>query len=92
MTWRSFQAGAIVTIALACAAVTWALRAWMPWRWAALGGALCALHPLIYWWGQCYFGGGVPLLQLPATVEDPEAPDALGRWMDGLIDALLSRR
>ncbi len=31
----------------------------------------------------------VPLLVLPATVEDPEAPDALGRWFDALLAALL---
>lgn len=34
-------------------------------------------------------GRPVPLLVLPATVEDPAAPDALGRWMDALLDALL---
>lgn len=32
----------------------------------------------------------VPLLRLPATVPDPERPDALAEWMDGLIDALLA--
>lgn len=43
-------------------------------------------------WLVQQLGGGVPLLQLPATVDDPEAPDALGLWMDGLVDALLSPR
>ena len=33
----------------------------------------------------------VPLLQLPATVNDPETPDALGRWFEQLIDALSTR-
>jgi hypothetical protein len=54
--------GAFGTIALACAAVTWMLRAWMPPRWALAGGMIAALHPTIYWWGQCYWGGGVAML------------------------------
>lgn len=42
-------------------------------------------------WLSQQLGGRTPVLQLPATVEDPEAPDALARWMDGVIDALLRR-
>lgn len=42
-------------------------------------------------WLSQQLGGQVPVLQLPATVEDPEAPEALSRWMDGLLDALLKR-
>lgn len=33
----------------------------------------------------------VPLIQLPATVNDPEAADALGRWFEQLIDQLSTR-
>jgi len=32
---------------------------------------------------------GVPLLQLPATVPDPEQPGALAAWMEACIEALL---
>lgn len=55
-------AGAFVTIALACGAVAWMLCAWMPPRWAALGGFLAALQPTIFFWGQSYWGGGVAML------------------------------
>ncbi|NDY93981.1 zinc ABC transporter solute-binding protein [Ideonella sp. TBM-1] len=34
-------------------------------------------------------GAAPAVRQLPATVPDPEAPDALGRWFDQLLDALL---
>jgi zinc/manganese transport system substrate-binding protein len=42
-------------------------------------------------WLARQLGGQVPVLQLPATVEDPEAPDALGRWFDRLVNALVRR-
>lgn len=35
--------------------------------------------------------GRVPVVQLPATLDDPDAPDALGRWFDQLLDALEKR-
>lgn len=35
--------------------------AWMPPRWALLGGLLAALHPLIHDWGQSYWGGAVAM-------------------------------
>jgi hypothetical protein len=54
--------GAWGTIALACAAICWMLRAWLPDRWAIAGGLVAAFHPLIFWWGQIYWGGGVALL------------------------------
>ena len=34
----------------------------------------------------------MPLLVLPATVADPEAPDALALWFDALLAALLQAR
>lgn len=40
-------------------------------------------------WLAQQLGGRVPVLQLPATVDDPDAPDALARWFDALLDALL---
>ncbi len=41
-------------------------------------------------WLVSQLGGQLSLLMLPATVMDANAPDALGLWMDGLLDALLS--
>ena len=37
-------------------------------------------------------GSAVPLLVLPATVADPDAPDALAVWFDALLAALLQAR
>lgn len=42
-------------------------------------------------WLSQQLGASVALVQLPATVEDHDAADALGRWFDRLLDAL-SRR
>lgn len=42
-------------------------------------------------WLAQQLGGQVPVRQLPATVDDPETPDALGRWFDQLLDALAPR-
>lgn len=48
---------------LAAAAVTWALRGWMPARWSLLGGALVALHGNLHvLWGQTYWGGNVAFI------------------------------
>src|SRR6267142_90665 len=45
--------------ALACAAVTWMLLAWLPGRWAVAGGFLAALHPVRGRWGRDDWGGPV---------------------------------
>lgn len=48
---------------LAAAAVTWALRGWMPSRWSLLGGLLVALHGNLHvLWGQTYWGGNVAFI------------------------------
>ena len=53
--------GVWLSTMLACAAVCWMLQAWLPLRWALLGGLLLALHPLILEWGQSYWGGAVAM-------------------------------
>lgn len=57
-----FIAGAWLATALACAAMTWMLRAWVRPRLALLGGLLTALHPTVVTWGRGYWGGSVALL------------------------------
>lgn len=42
-------------------------------------------------WLSQQLGAKVPVLQLPATVDEPEAPDALGRWFEQLLESLLRR-
>jgi hypothetical protein len=55
-------AGVWLSIALAAAAITWMLYAFVPPRWALVTGLLIALHPQFLSWGQSYWGGAVPLL------------------------------
>lgn len=54
--------GIWLSISAACAAVTWALAAFAPRPWALLGGVLTAFLPLVNWWAQSYWGGGVAML------------------------------
>jgi hypothetical protein len=55
--------GVWMSTALACAAVSWMLFAWLPPRWAILGSLLAALHPgILLQWGQCYWGGTVAMM------------------------------
>lgn len=55
-------AGAWIFSAIACAAVTWALYAFVPGRWALLGGLLTALSATLFDWNLCYWGGSVAML------------------------------
>lgn len=55
-------AGAWFATAAACAALCWMLYAWVPPKWALLGGLLAASNPLILSWSQNYWGGSVALL------------------------------
>lgn len=54
--------GLWLSVALACAALCWALMAWLPPRWGLLGGLLFTLHPMLLKWGQVYWGGAEALL------------------------------
>jgi hypothetical protein len=53
--------GVWLAAALACAAITWMLMAWLPPRWALLGGLLSAVHPEVLLWSQRYWGGCLAL-------------------------------
>jgi hypothetical protein len=70
--------------ALACAAVTWMLMAWLPARWALLGGLLSAVHPEVLMWSQRYWGGCAALMGgalaiggFRRVMKRPRIPDAL---------------
>ncbi len=54
--------GVWLSVALACGALCWMLQAWLPPRWAVVGGLLAAVHPLIISWGHSYWGGAVAML------------------------------
>ncbi len=54
--------GAILSTALGCAALAWALFGWLRPRWALLGGLLSTIHPQIVIWSHQYWGGSVGMI------------------------------
>ncbi|HEV3168579.1 MAG TPA: hypothetical protein VGZ22_31525 [Isosphaeraceae bacterium] len=54
--------GVWLSEALACMAIFWMLRGWVPARWALLGGFLAPLYPVMVAWSQSYWGGSVAVI------------------------------
>jgi hypothetical protein len=55
--------GVWISSALACAATTWMLRAWVGWGWGLFGGILVVIQYGVFsYWSQTYWGGMVPAL------------------------------
>lgn len=51
--------GVLFATALMCAALCWMLQAWLPPRWALLGGIIAILHIALFsYWINTYSGGG----------------------------------
>jgi len=77
--------GVWLSVALACAALTWMLQAWLPPAWALLGGLLAVVRlGLFSYWAQRYWGGAVAALggallfgALRRLVRRPRRRDAL---------------
>jgi hypothetical protein len=54
--------GVWIAMALACAAVTWAIAPWLGRGWALAMGLVLPMLPVIHWWSQTYWGGAVQML------------------------------
>ncbi|HZL37086.1 MAG TPA: hypothetical protein VFC78_17335 [Tepidisphaeraceae bacterium] len=53
--------GVWISLAFACGAVAWMLLAWVPPRWAMMGGIMAACLPTVVAWGHDYWGGAVAM-------------------------------
>ena len=77
--------GVLLSASAMCAAITWMLQAWMPARWALLGGMIAAIKFGLasYWvnsyWGGCAaaIGGALVLGGLARVVRRPNVRDAV---------------
>ena len=89
--------GVWISTALACAAMCWMLLAWVPARWALVGGLMAAFHPQVIEWSQTYWGGAVAMgggaLALGAfrrILREPRVMDAV--WMGAGLAAMANTR
>jgi hypothetical protein len=55
--------GVWIGAALLCASLTWMLQAWVPRRWAFLGGLIAVIRIGVFsYWANTYWGGSIPAI------------------------------
>src|SRR5258706_11348894 len=84
--------GVWISTALACAAMTWMLLAWLPGKWAVAGGFITALHPVMLQWGATFWGGAVAMIggalvlgALRRLWDEPKFGDGIALALGALI-------
>src|SRR5271156_3282355 len=87
--------GVVLSDAAMCAAILWMLQAWMPARWALLGGVFAALNlGIASYWMNSYWGGAVAgiggALVLGALARIMRRPSASNALLLGLGVAILA--
>jgi hypothetical protein len=87
--------GVLLSAALMCSAVTWALQGWLPARWALLGSLLTILRvDLMSYWVDSYWGGAIAAmggaLVIGAIPRLARKPTVLNSLLMGVGAALLA--
>src|SRR5580698_4502295 len=87
--------GVLLSDAAMCAAILWMLQAWMPTRWALLGGVFAALNlGIASYWMNSYWGGAVAgiggALVLGALARIPHRASVSSALLLGLGVAILA--
>lgn len=92
--------GVWISMAFMCASICWMLQAWVPHRWAVLGGLFSIVHPIVGvggYWAQSYWGGAVAatggallLGGMRRLMREPRVPFALAMGI-GLTILAISR-
>lgn len=89
--------GVWLSMGLMCSAICWMLQAWVPARWALIGGFFAIIHPIMGiggGWAQSYWGGALAatggalvLGGIRNLLKEPQVPQAL---LTGLGLAILA--
>jgi len=78
--------GVLLSSALMCAAICWALQGWMPPQWALLGAVLVVIRVGSFsYWADSYWGGAVAALGGALTYGASPRVMKAGKFRDSLL-------